>query len=344
MQGLSSWTQRTDNYESNMGTMLKLKHLPLLLAGIVASILASAGVRGEAGNCSVSSGQQSSEASSQLPLCSDLYPENLYPQSDSPWKIGFGLGYGQKSNPLINSDDIPIYGIIQLSYFGENFFFDNGDIGWFIDEGKNWSVNAIAGVGGERSFYSFLNDSSVGFNPGLGLSNGENILEPPTGAPTAPVDDNDTSVAPAEAPERDITVDGGLELLYTLGHYEFQVQLLTDISGQHHGQELWFSWAKVHSIGKFEIVPSVGFNWKSSQAANYYYGVSNSEATPALPEYHVDSAVNAFARIGAKYTLNDHWKIIGVFQYEALATTISDSPAVKDEYVQTAFLGLYYEF
>jgi outer membrane protein len=327
-----------------MDSMLKLKHLPILLAGVMASILASAVTRGEAGNCSVSSDTQSSGVSSKLPPCSELYPEHLYSHSESPWKVGFGAGYGQMSNPLINSDDIPIYGILQLSYFGESFFFDNGDIGWFIDEGKNWSVNAIAGVGGERSFYSFLNDSSVGFNPGLGISADENILEPPSGAPTGPVDNNDASVAPAEVPERDITIDGGLELLYTRGQSEFQLQLLTDISGQHHGQELWFSWARADNIGNFEIVPSLGFNWKSPEAATYYYGVQDSEATVALPEYQVDSAVNVFARIGVKYTLNHHWKVIGVFQYEKLDTTITASPAVKDDYVQTAFLGLYYEF
>lgn len=324
--------------------MLKLNCLTLLLAGSMSFILPCETVHAEAGKCSVSSESGSIGTSPDLPRCSDLYPEYLYPESDSPWKIGFGLGYGERSNPLINSDVIPIYGIIQLSYFGEHLFFDNGDIGWFLSEGKDWSVNAIAGVGGERSFYSFLNDSSVGFNPGLTVSNGENSLEPPTEIPIAPGETDNALVVNPEAPDRDITVDGGLELLYTRGHSEFQIQLLTDISGQHHGQELWFSWARVHSRGKLEIVPSVGFNWKSSRAADYYYGVRDDEATIALPEYHVDSAVNVFARIGVKYTLNEHWKIISVLQYEKFDHTISDSPAVEDDHVKTAFLGLYYEF
>lgn len=324
--------------------MLHLKCLALVLAGCLTAAILAQAVQAEAGRCSVSSDQQDIDSQQELPLCSKLYPDHLYSQSGSPWKVGFGVGYGQRSNPLINSDDIPIYGIIQLSYFGEYLFFDNGDFGWFLSEGENWSVNAIAGVGGERSFYSFLNDSSVGFDPGLGLSNGENILEPPTGLPIDSNDPNSTGAARAEAPERDITVDGGVEMLYTLERSEFQVQLLTDISGKHDGQELWFSWARIHKIGQLELVPSVGFNWKSSQAANYYYGVRDDEATIVLPEYQVDSAINVFARIGAKYALNDHWNIIGVLQYERLDHAISDSPAVKDDHVETAFLGLYYEF
>ncbi|MFK8049489.1 MAG: MipA/OmpV family protein [Halioglobus sp.] len=324
--------------------MLHLKCLALVLAGCLTAALLAQAVQAEAGKCSVSSEQSGTDSAQQLPLCSDLYPEHLYTDSDSPWKIGLGVGYGQRSNPLINSDDVPIYGILQLSYFGEHWFFDNGDVGWFLSEGNNWSVNAIAGVGGERSFYSFLNDGSVGFNPGLGASTGENLLQPPAGITVDSNDPNSASVARPEAPERDITVDGGLEMLYNLGPSEFQLQVVTDISGEHDGQELWFSWARIHKMGQLELVPSAGFNWKSSQAANYYYGVREDEATIALPEYRVGSAINVFARIGARYALNNHWNIIGVLQYEKLDHAISDSPAVKDDHVQTAFVGLYYEF
>merc|ERR1711965_8443 len=112
-------------------------------------------------NCIVSS--QTTSQEEQLPSCAELYPQHLYSDSSSPWRIGFSAGLGERSNPLINSDDIPIYGVIQLSYFGERFFFDNGDIGWHLTSGENWSTNLIAGIGGERSFYSFLNSSSVGF-------------------------------------------------------------------------------------------------------------------------------------------------------------------------------------
>lgn len=296
----------------------------------------------EAGNCIVSSAPLPAQDETALPSCDQLYPQ-LSNEPVSPWKIGFAAGIGERSNPFINSDDIPVYGVVQLSYFGEHFFFDNGDLGWFIGNGERWNLNAIAGIGGERSFYSFLNDSSLGFNPGLDLENG-------TGTPATEDPDNllpqpePGAQGKPKAPERDLTADGGLELLYEYGMSELQLQLLTDISGKHHGQQAWFSWAVVHETGPWQVVPSLGFNWMSSDAADYYFGVKPSEASPGLPAYRAGSAVNTFARLSVNYTLNEHWSVVYLFQYDWLGSSIKDSPSIADDHVQTMFLGLYYEF
>jgi outer membrane protein len=282
-----------------------------------------------------------------LPSCDDLYPTDRYGAEASPWRVGFGGGYGERSNPLINSDDIPLYGIVQLSYFGERFFFDNGDIGWFIEEGNSWSLNAVAGVGGERSFFSFLNEGSISFNPSgahEGLNSG--VDSEHSGLPTGPPGEavEETVIEP-EAPERDYTVDGGLELLYEPGMGEIQLQLLTDLSGRHKGQELWFAWGLPQVHGRWEIAPTVGFTWKSSDAANYYYGVREDEAEElGLSPYEVGAAINPFARLSLSYRLNGHWKVVSVLHYEHLDSAIQDSPAVEDSAVTTAFVGLYYEF
>src|SRR5687768_315446 len=45
------------------------------------------------------------------------------------WRIGAALGYGLRSNPLIRSDDIPIAIDLDLAWFGDRWFFDNGDLG-----------------------------------------------------------------------------------------------------------------------------------------------------------------------------------------------------------------------
>ena len=307
--------------------------------GLVTALLLSCAppVWADAADCITSSLNVEEENREDAPLCSELYPDYLYSSESSPWRVGFGAGYGERSNPLINSDDIPIYGIIQLSWFGENFFFDNGDIGWFITEGDDWSLNAIAGVGGERSFYSYLNRSSIGFSPGLAAEEGLTAGPSDSGS--------DTKIPEPEAPERDYTFDGGLELLYAWQGSEAQLQLLTDISGRHKGQEAWLSWAYPGRCGRFQWTPAVGFNWKSARAADYYYGVRDDEAQPGLPAYEIESAViNPFARLSLSYSFNKHWEIISVLQYEQLAGDIKDSPAVEDAHVRTAFVGLYYEF
>jgi outer membrane protein len=294
----------------------------------------------EAADCIVSSAPQESEPGK--PFCDDLYPVQEYSTQESPWRVGLSAGVGRRSNPLINADDIPIYLVVQLSYFGDRFFFDNGDFGWALTEGDHWQANLIAGIGGERSFYSFLNDGPVSISPGvLGLDAGLD----PSPEPAVGESDGPEEVAPkVEAPERDLTVEGGIELLFSQGSSEFQLQLLTDISGQHHGQEAWGSWAVVHQSENWRIIPSIGLNWKSSAAANYYYGVESDEAQLGLPAYSVGSATNVFARLSMTYSLSEHWQIVSLLQYEKLASKISNSPSVEDDHVTTAYIGLYYEF
>ncbi len=295
--------------------------------------------RAEGVNCVVSSGTQKVD---DLPSCADLYPDHLYGNESSPWRIGFGAGIGERTNPLINSHNIPIYGIVQLSYFGDQFFFDNGDIGWYLAENKQWSLNAIAGVGGERSFFSFLNSGSIGFNPTGGtLDAGQT---PGGMSPEEPPDDPLVEEQKFQLPERDYTIDGGVEYVYHWDNSDLQIQLLTDLSGRYKGQEIWVSWAIPRQRGRWEFIPSVGLNWKSSDTANYYYGVTESEASEVLPAYDVGAVTNAFGRLAVSYTISEHWKLVSVIQYERLARDITRSPIVEGDSVKTGFVGLYYEF
>lgn len=313
------------------------RQLPLLaLLGLtLLTWLLSTRVLADGAECVTSS--VPAKGGEDLPSCEKLFPPELYEDDRSPWRIGLGAGYGERSNPLINSDDIPIYGIIQLSWFGERFFFDNGDFGAFLAAGPNWSANLIAGVGGERSFFSFLNDSSINFSPASGL---DGQLAEPGGEDPAEVV---VEIEP-EAPDRDYVIDGGLELLYQWRGTEIQVQLLNDISNNHNGQEVWLAWAVPRRFGRWDFNPSVGVTWMSSDAADYYYGVRQSEAQPGLPAYDVGAAFNYFARFSLSYSFDEHWKIVSVWQYETLDGEITDSPSVEDDHVQTGFVGLYYEF
>ena len=329
--------------------MNRLNQLAACAAAIILFLVAASAAGQEEGRdqgqgtpveCQVSS--SSAPVEDDLSSCEELYPPQEFPSqgygaNDSPWRIGFGAGYGRRTNPLINSDDIDIYGIVQLSYFGDKFFFDNGDIGWFMAAGRDWSANLIAGVGGERSFFSALNDSPVGFAP-----------DGPTGINGQPASDDDHhadgTYPEPEAPDRDYVVDGGLEVLHQWGPSELQVQLLTDISDRSNGQEVWVSWALPQQWGRFSVHPSIGVTWMSANTANYYYGVKKSEAQPGLPAYEVNDAFNYFARLSMSYQLSEHWQLVSVLQYEQLADEIADSPSVVEDHVVTSFVGLYYEF
>src|SRR5262245_58074950 len=52
--------------------------------------------------------------------------------AESHWRIGAAFGYGQRTNPLIQSEDIPVIVDLDIAWFGKRWFFDNGDVGFTV--------------------------------------------------------------------------------------------------------------------------------------------------------------------------------------------------------------------
>src|SRR3954470_11663654 len=58
-------------------------------------------------------------------------PAQLPPRERS-WRLGAAFGYGERTNPLIQSDDIPVIVDVDIAWFGKRWFFDNGDLGYTL--------------------------------------------------------------------------------------------------------------------------------------------------------------------------------------------------------------------
>ena len=71
----------------------------------------------------------------------------------SNWRLGAALGYGIRSNPLVQSDDIPIVVDLDIAWFGERWFFDNGDIGLTFADNDTLTASVIARVNSDRVFF-----------------------------------------------------------------------------------------------------------------------------------------------------------------------------------------------
>ncbi len=53
------------------------------------------------------------------------------------WRLGAAVGYGERSNPLIQSEDIPVLIDLDIAWFGKRWFFDNGDVGVTLFDGPS---------------------------------------------------------------------------------------------------------------------------------------------------------------------------------------------------------------
>ncbi|NOQ15497.1 MAG: hypothetical protein GQ581_00385 [Methyloprofundus sp.] len=275
------------------------------------------------------------------------------------WEFGVSAGYGARTNPLVNSSDVPLYLIFNMAWFGDWVFFDNGDLGLNFYEGDKLSLNLITHLNNERSVFEWFNKGvrvfgvpTAGASFAASVDEGDNQvagIEPFAAARNLPeelaLQDLDLeSSATIAIPDRKVAVDAGLEVLYTADWGELQMQFLSDISFRHKGFEIWGSYTYPWQYGNLSLTPSVGFVWKSSSLLNYYYGVRYDEAQSGMPAYQAGSGTNAFVRLAAVYHLSNHWGIVGVVEYESLSASIQDSPFVDKKSIQTYFIGLTYQF
>src|SRR5688500_9670433 len=60
------------------------------------------------------------------------------------WDLGIAVGYGERSNPLVNGEDIDVNAVVDFSWTGKRFYFDNGDFGYTFLERRSYAFNFVA--------------------------------------------------------------------------------------------------------------------------------------------------------------------------------------------------------
>src|SRR6185295_15738323 len=79
------------------------------------------------------------------------------------WRFGVALGYGQRTNPLIQSEDIPVVVDLDIAWFGERWFFDNFDLGFELVDNSRFTTNVVARLNSDRAFFGKTNTRYVNF-------------------------------------------------------------------------------------------------------------------------------------------------------------------------------------
>jgi outer membrane protein len=296
----------------------------------------------------------------------------LAQEDERSWNLGIALGYGERSNPLISGESIDINTVVDFSWYGERFFFDNGDFGYLLAERRNYSFSLVATFNNERNFYNYLTGRTFGLDSMLERQLGFSSIGPTTEGPpvtregevvtttssadrnASSTDTTDFGFAPpldpayanlnTELADRDFALNGGIEFLYISPWGDIQAQVLSDVSSTHDGQEAWLSWSHPWYTRTNEFTLTLGLEWKSSNLVSYYYGVREDEAFFGRDFYEGGSGTNGFIRFAARHAFSPHWNLVGMIEREYLSSTISNSPIVDDRQVDTFFAGLFYQF
>lgn len=243
--------------------------------------------------------------------------------AESPWRLGVALGYGERSNPLLNADDIPIAVDLDIAYFGERFFFDNGDVGLTFADNERVTASAMARLRSDRVFFGRTNTRFVNIG-----ATGQNLESP----------------VEVKVPDRDYAVEAGVELLSD-GRWGFlQASAFHDVSGTHGGYELDLDYGIGFRAGLWYLRPSVGASYKSAELNDYYWGVRPDEANVALPAYQAGAGINVRARLNANYYFSRNWMLTLSAEYERLNDEAAGSPIVSEQAVLGYFAGFGYRF
>src|SRR3954471_22292952 len=83
--------------------------------------------------------------------------------TDSHWRLGIALGYGERTHPPIQSEKIPILVDLDVAWFGKRWFFDNGDVGFALLDRPAFTLNAVARVNTDRAFFGKTNTRYINF-------------------------------------------------------------------------------------------------------------------------------------------------------------------------------------
>ncbi len=249
----------------------------------------------------------------------DPQPES---ESTSPWRLGVALGYGQRTNPLKYSDNITVIVDLDIAWFGEHWFFDNGDVGYTLTENDLFTVNLLGRINSDRVFFAKTNTQFISINNNVG----------------------ETVEVEADVPDRDYAVEAGFELLADGDWGYLQAGAFQDVSRTHKGSEVYAEYSYLFRRQRWFYEPSFGFSWKSRKLNNYYWGVTPAEASEAFPAYEAGSGTNYFARFKLSYQLTRKWSTTFVVEYERLNHEAAQSPLVDEKSVYGAFAGFKYNY
>lgn len=236
-------------------------------------------------------------------------------------QVSLSFGYGTRTNPVEGRDDIPLFVIPYLSYYGKRFFLESLEPGVTLYESDAHTFNLIATPGFDRVFFS-RNDP-------------QNIIVP-FSAQTPAVGDNVVQEEQTfTVGHRHTTYLAGPEWLFRHREFIGQLSALYEFTGRHKGYEVRAAVSRPLIQSEQSLVINAGLTWKSAATVDYFYGVQDL--------YRAGAALNPFVKLSYSLPLSERWTLTAFVHYEYLADAIVDSPIVTDREVVTAFAGLNFK-
>jgi len=140
------------------------------------------------------------------------------------------------------------------------------------------------------------------------------------------------------------SLDGGFSVRVNTSLGTLQAELVADMLNRHNGVELDLTYRYTWYPGDWVFSPFISYLWQDPDLVNYYYGVSEQQATADRPAYSTGAAGNWRAGANLSYWLSRRSLVFGALAAERLDSEIADSPIISDDLSVKGFLGYTFLF
>lgn len=244
------------------------------------------------------------------------------------WQLSLSAGYGETDNPIKGRDDLQMYVLPELSYYGERFYMENTHLGYALYEQEDFYVDLVGQFNEDGYFYVFDGSHALGLRE---------IIMPDFGY-SEPVAD------PGPPVEKDLSYLAGISATWKIDDFALRLSSLIDVTAGHHGSEFHFSISRDLQFDKFRLRALAKVLRKSSATTNYYYNFSDGEIGENGQWYHLDASWQLQFRLVAAYSLTPKLDIIAQWQYNKLDDELAISPLLTANHYNSRFIGLRFRY
>jgi len=223
---------------------------------------------------------------------------------------GLGAGFRFGNNPYITSgesEEVPVDLVPLYLYEGKYLFAHGTSGGIYFFKNDNFAIGALA-----RFRFQKLDPGTDSIFDGL--------------------------------ERREQSVDAGFAAVLKGRLGELNLEMVTDTLDRHNGQEIELTYRYTFTRGAWNFSPFIGWGWQSDNLANYYFGVSEAEATPDRPAYVVGETQFLTLGLNTSWQLSDRILLFGNIGSGGLGKEVENSPIVDKANFNAAFIGGTYVF
>jgi MipA family protein len=132
--------------------------------------------------------------------------------------------------------------------------------------------------------------------------------------------------------DRDDGLDAGIRMTFASSWGAISLGAVHDITDASGGYEISLDYRYTWRLAKTSITAHAGANWMSSDLANYYFGILDSEVARGVSAYSPGSALVPRIGLTAMHPIGaSKWQLLGSAEYQFLPSELRNSPLLEPD-------------